>query len=261
MRYYRDSAVALLHGLAPICQLRLSSAMLGRPQTVTSDFVQLRSADNVEPQVGQKVKARILEVHPAEKKVMLTLKASLVKSKLVVVNSLAAAAPGTKTHGFVTGAQKFGVFVCFCGGVKGLAHVSELGLVEGQSPVDAFQVGQVVRCHVLAVDAARGSLKLSLVSKKGQGAAATEESAPAESASDPLGGLQAGDIVQGTISQVQETAGKLTFTLQVGLTPVHVCACARGRAIRRADGCNVRCVCVCENMDMLICNATAVLRH
>ena len=50
---------------------------------------------------------------------------------------------GTRTHGIVTGVKEYGVFVALWGGLKGLAHSSELGLAPGQTPQDSFQEGQV----------------------------------------------------------------------------------------------------------------------
>ena len=54
--------------------------------------------------------------------------------------------PGARAHGSVTGVQEYGVFVAFCGGVRGLAPVSELGLQPGQAPGKHFAVGKVGRC-------------------------------------------------------------------------------------------------------------------
>ena len=53
------------------------------------------------------------------------------------------AQPGARAHGYVTGVQDYGVFVCFCGDLRGLAPVSELGLPAGQRPSQGFKVGQV----------------------------------------------------------------------------------------------------------------------
>ena len=43
----------------------------------------------------------------------------------------------------VTGAREYGVFVSFCGGVKGLAPLPELGLEAGQDPAAHFPPGKV----------------------------------------------------------------------------------------------------------------------
>ena len=49
---------------------------------------------------------------------------------------------GQRAHGYVTGAKDYGVFVGFCGGVKGLVPLAELGLEPNQDPSTHFPVGQ-----------------------------------------------------------------------------------------------------------------------
>ncbi|PRW20900.1 RRP5-like protein [Chlorella sorokiniana] len=131
---------------------------------------------------GQKVAGKVLSVDTASKKVTLTLKPSVVGSKLAPITCLQAAVPGGRSHGVVTGTADFGVFVQFFGGVAGLAHVSECGLEAGQKPGDAFQPGQVVKCRVLGADPGRKGLKLSLVSKSKKAAATATEAAAGEPA-------------------------------------------------------------------------------
>ncbi|KAL4451480.1 hypothetical protein ABPG75_007142 [Micractinium tetrahymenae] len=170
---------------------------------------------------GQKVAGRVLTVDAASKKVALTLKPSVVGSKLPPIAALQDAAPGARSHGVVTGAADFGVFVQFFGGVAGLAHISECGLA-GQKPADAFQPGQVVKCRVLGADPSRKGLKLSLVSKKKAAAGGEAEAAPAAAAGAEgevagtakerpakggdaaaaeaaLASFQPGDLVRGTV--------------------------------------------------------------
>jgi hypothetical protein len=62
-------------------------------------------------------------------------------------------------------------------------------------------VGQVVRCRILGVDSKAQRLKLSLASKKATGEVHGDEEEVA-AVGDPLGGLQAGDVVAGTVSKV-----------------------------------------------------------
>ena len=45
--------------------------------------------------------------------------------------------------GTVVGLADYGVFVCFYGDMKGLVHISELGLDPGTEPAAAFKIGQV----------------------------------------------------------------------------------------------------------------------
>ena len=53
----------------------------------------------------------------------------------------------------MTGVKDYGVFVALWGGLKGLAHGSELGLAPGQTPQDSFQEGQVQTLSLVTLDA------------------------------------------------------------------------------------------------------------
>ena len=77
---------------------------------------------------------------------LILLKWSPVAFALLLTCVVQDAEPGTRTHGIVTGVKEYGVFVALWGGLKGLAHSSELGLAPGQTPQDSFQEGQVSTC-------------------------------------------------------------------------------------------------------------------
>ena len=74
--------------------------------------------------------------------------------------------PGARAHGSVTGVQEYGVFVAFCGGVRGLAPISELGLEPGQDPAKHFAMGKVGHrsSHALALAPATPRCCLALPS-------------------------------------------------------------------------------------------------
>ena len=113
------------------------------------------------------------------------------------------AEPGIRSHGYITGIKPYGIFVSFFGGMKGLAHTAELPLAPEQAPKDAYQVGQVVKCRVLSTDFSHQRLKLSLMGKKsgadGVAGGAEEGVGPG----DALGGLQPGDIVEGSVREIE----------------------------------------------------------
>ncbi len=113
------------------------------------------------------------------------------------------AEPGIRSHGYITGIKPYGIFVSFFGGMKGLAHTAELPLAPDQTPKDAYQVGQVVKCRVMSTDFSHQRLKLSLMGKKSgaEGAAAGGEEGT--EGADPLGGLQPGDIVEGSVREIE----------------------------------------------------------
>ena len=50
---------------------------------------------------------------------------------------------GQRAHGYVTGVKDYGVFIAFCGGVKGLAPQAELGLEPNLDATTQFPNGKV----------------------------------------------------------------------------------------------------------------------
>jgi hypothetical protein len=63
------------------------------------------AAVHVHKQEGQEVTGRVLHVDPSNKRMSMTLKPALLNSKLPLIASPAAAAPGAKAHGVVTGVK------------------------------------------------------------------------------------------------------------------------------------------------------------
>lgn len=86
----------------------------------------------------------MLECNPAGKKLILTLKKSLVQSKLPVLSSYEDAKPGLITHGFVVCAREFGCIVKFYNDVKGLVPKNELSSEPISCPDKVFPEGQVI---------------------------------------------------------------------------------------------------------------------
>ncbi|GFP79860.1 protein rrp5 homolog [Phtheirospermum japonicum] len=83
------------------------------------------------------------------KRITVTHKKTLVKSKLQILSSYADAAAGLVTHGWITKIEKHGCFVRFYNGVQGLAPRSELGLGPGGDIGSMYHVEQVVKCRVV----------------------------------------------------------------------------------------------------------------
>ena len=142
---------------------------------------------------GLKVKCLVLDVKPARKFILATLKKTLVRSEYPRICALDDAPPGAVAHGFVTGVQKYGVFVSFCNGMKGLAHRSQCGLGEEQSLEEAFTVGQPIKCRVVSVDKVSKNIKLSLTTRGG--------GAEAAAAGDDV---RIGALVEGTVRDLVE---------------------------------------------------------
>uniref|UniRef100_A0A672TTY3 Protein RRP5 homolog n=1 Tax=Strigops habroptila TaxID=2489341 RepID=A0A672TTY3_STRHB len=111
--------------------------------------------------IGDQVRCRVLECNPAGKKLILTLKKSLVQSKLPVLSNYEDAKPGLITHGFVVCAREFGCIVKFYNDVKGLVPKNELSSEPISSPDKVFHEGQVVKVMVLKCEPQQERLLLS----------------------------------------------------------------------------------------------------
>ncbi|NWI94082.1 RRP5 protein, partial [Pitta sordida] len=111
--------------------------------------------------IGDEVKCRVLECNPAGKKLILTLKKSLIQSKLPILSNYEDAKPGLITHGFVVCAREFGCIVKFYNDVKGLVPKNELSSEPISCPDKVFYEGQVVKVMVLKCEPQQERLLLS----------------------------------------------------------------------------------------------------
>ncbi|GAB0192080.1 protein RRP5 [Grus japonensis] len=111
--------------------------------------------------IGHEVRCRVLECNPEGRKLILTLKKSLVQSKLPVLSHYEDAKPGLITHGFVVCAREFGCIVKFYNDVKGLVPNNELSTEPISCPDKVFHEGQVVKVMVLKCEPQQERLLLS----------------------------------------------------------------------------------------------------
>ncbi|NWR74973.1 RRP5 protein, partial [Centropus unirufus] len=111
--------------------------------------------------IGDELKCRVLECNPAGKKLILTLKKTLLQSKLPVLSCYEDAKPGLVTHGFVVCAREFGCIVKFYNDVKGLVPKNELSSEPVSCPEKVFYEGQVVKVMVLKCEPQQERLLLS----------------------------------------------------------------------------------------------------
>ncbi len=149
--------------------------------------------------VGQKVSGAVLEVQPEKRKILMTMKKSLIDSKYPIIGSLADVSAGMKSHGVVTGIRDDGIFVTFYNSMSGMIGESQLGLKSSQSPRDAFSVGQIVKARVLGSNIKTKKLRLTLLTK--------QQAADVAARNDKLGGLAVGELVRGIVKQVLKRNG------------------------------------------------------
>lgn len=87
--------------------------------------------------------SQVLISNPEARKLLLTLKKTLVGSSLPILASYEDAKPGLITHGFIVCAREFGCIVKFYNDVKGLVPKNDPGIMPMTNPQEAFCEGQV----------------------------------------------------------------------------------------------------------------------
>jgi small subunit ribosomal protein S1 len=106
------------------------------------------------------VEVVVLKIEPAEKRISLGLKQALGDPWTEVPVKFPV---GAEVEGPVTRLMNFGAFVQIAEGVEGLVHISEMVADRRLNhPSDVVRVGQVVKAQVVAVDAEKRQLKLSM---------------------------------------------------------------------------------------------------
>jgi small subunit ribosomal protein S1 len=116
------------------------------------------ASDVVKP--GEIVDAVILSIKPEERRISLGLKQTLTDPWTEVSHRFPI---GSQVEGPVTKVMAFGVFVQIAEGVEGLVHISEITADRRLNhPSDMLRAGQVVKAQVLAIDAEKRQMRLSM---------------------------------------------------------------------------------------------------
>ncbi|MDX2092667.1 MAG: 30S ribosomal protein S1 [Kofleriaceae bacterium] len=116
--------------------------------------------------LGQEVDVAVLKIEPGEKgeRIALSLKALADDPWNTATATIA---EGQRVKGKVTRLQPFGAFVEIAPNVEGLVHISELGAGRRiNHPKEVVEIGQEVEAVVLAVDAERHRISLSMSQSK-----------------------------------------------------------------------------------------------
>src|SRR3954454_24989029 len=127
-----------------------------------ASLVEMRRVRDLDPYIGQKIEAKILELDKNRNNVVLSRRAWLEQTQSAVrQNFLTELQKGQVRSGVVSSIVNFGAFVDL-GGVDGLVHVSELSWKHIDHPSEVVEVGQEVTVEVLDVDMDRARVSLSL---------------------------------------------------------------------------------------------------
>lgn len=111
---------------------------------------------------GQELEFKIIEIDPAENRLILSHRAVLEAAKAEARKEIFSKINvGDVLEGKVARLTNFGAFVDL-GGVDGLVHVSEISFDHVNKPSDVLKVGQEVNVKVLNLDADRNRISLSI---------------------------------------------------------------------------------------------------
>ena len=127
-----------------------------------ASLVELRRVRDLQPYVGRKLEAKIIELDKNRNNVVLSRRAWLEEAqKEQREEFLENLKPGEVRKGVVSSVVNFGAFVDL-GGMDGLVHVSELSWKHVDHPGSVVAVGDEITVSVLEVDLDRERISLSL---------------------------------------------------------------------------------------------------
>ncbi|WP_289017409.1 30S ribosomal protein S1 [uncultured Aeromicrobium sp.] len=127
-----------------------------------ASLVEMRRVRDLDPYIGQKLEAKIIELDKNRNNVVLSRRAWLEQTQSAVRQKfLDELKKGQVRKGVISSIVNFGAFVDL-GGVDGLVHVSELSWKHIDHPNEVVQVGDEVTVEVLDVDLERERVSLSL---------------------------------------------------------------------------------------------------
>src|SRR6187549_461809 len=125
-----------------------------------ASLVEMRRVRDLQPYVGQKLEAKIIELDKNRNNVVLSRRAFLEESQSEGRKKfLESLKKGERQKGTVSSIVNFGAFVDL-GGVDGLVHVSELSWKHVDHPGSVVQVGDEIEVQVLEVDLDRERISL-----------------------------------------------------------------------------------------------------
>ena len=119
--------------------------------------------EDLEPYIGTKVRAQVMELDKQRGRVVLSRRAALEaeaqENRRRMFETLEA---GQEHEGIVRRIEKFGAFVELAPGVDGLLHISDMAWARVKDPHEVVQVGQTIMAKVLKVDPEEGRISLGL---------------------------------------------------------------------------------------------------
>ena len=187
-----------------------------------ASLVEMRRVRDLSPYIGQKIKAKILELDKNRNNVVLSRRQYLEETQSEVRETfLSQLKKGQIREGVVSSIVNFGAFVDL-GGVDGLIHVSELSWKHIDHPSEVVKPGQEVDVKILSLDRERERIQLGYKQLQPR---------PWDNAAERY---PEGCIVEGKVVRIADFGAFVE--LQPGLDGlVHISQCAQNRVAKVTD--------------------------
>lgn len=135
-----------IKGLCP--NMHLSDAQLTNPEKMFK--------------IGSTMSFRVLSVDVEKRRLILTLKKSLVQCKTKLFLEYHDVKAGDVTTGVIGSVKDYGCIINFFNNLRALAPLSELSHEHLTNPASHFRVGQSVKCQVISVDPEDMKMRVTL---------------------------------------------------------------------------------------------------
>ena len=151
---------------------------------------------------SQEVEVMVLDVDPEKRRISLGLKQCLGNPWVEFEDKFPA---GSEVEGELKNITEFGLFIGLPGEIDGMVHLSDLSWdMSGEEAVKSYSRGDMVKAKVLDVDVEKERISLGIK----------------QLASDPFeaatSGLKRGQVVTGTITQVQDNGVEVDVDGAIG---------------------------------------------
>ena len=129
---------------------------------IPASQVELGYVAELEPYVGQKLQAKVSEVKPNRRKLVLSRRQLLAEEREAVQKErLAELEVGAAVSGRIKTIKDYGAFIDL-GGVDGFLHIGQISWQRITHPSDVLEVGQNVEVQILSIDAESGKISLGM---------------------------------------------------------------------------------------------------
>lgn len=159
---------------------------------VPASMVADRFASDLNQFKNKDIKAQVIEIDAAKARLILSRKAVAAQERAAqLAEAFEKLSVGEIVEGKVARLTDFGAFVDL-GGVDGLVHVSEISHDRVKNPADVLTKGETVNVKILALDAEKGRISLSIKATQPGPWDEVAEEAPA------------GTVLEGTVKRVKD---------------------------------------------------------